>query len=107
MGTFRRSRTTPSEDGGRKRPSGRGRISMSGPKAFRIVTRAEIVAICRRNLARLDAAVESWTSVCRANETIRQSDIDEVVGRRNAIRQLLDADRFTDLQKQVAVEISY
>jgi len=80
---------------------------MSGPKAFRIVTRAEIVAICRRNLARLDAAVESWTSVCRANETIRQSDIDEVVGRRNAIRQLLDADRFTDLQKQVAAEISY
>jgi hypothetical protein len=48
---------------------------MSGPKAFRIVTRAEIVAICRRNLARLDAAIESWTSAGSRNGTIEQTEI--------------------------------
>jgi hypothetical protein len=80
---------------------------MSGPKAFRIVTRAEIISICRRNLARLDAAIEVWTSSCQRNGTIGQADIDKVVARRDELRRLLDADRFTELQKQVAVEISY
>jgi hypothetical protein len=80
---------------------------MSGPKAFRIVTRAEIISICRRNLARLDAAVEIWTSICKRNGTIDQSDIDRVIARRDEIRNMLDVDRFTDLQKHVASEISY
>jgi hypothetical protein len=80
---------------------------MSGPKAFRIVTRAEIISICRRNLARLDAAIEIWTSACKRNGTIDQSDIDRVIARRDEIRRMLDADRFTELQKQVAAEISY
>lgn len=80
---------------------------MSGPKAFRIVTRAEIISICRRNLARLDAAIEVWTSSCQRNGTVSQADIHKVIARRDELRRLLDADRFTDLQNQVAAEISY
>jgi len=80
---------------------------MSGPKAFRIVTRAEIIAICRRNLARLDAAIEFWTLACKRNGTIDQWDIDRVIARRDEIRRMLEADRFTDLQKQAIAEISY
>ncbi len=80
---------------------------MSGPKAFRIVTRAEIISICRRNLARLDAAIEVWTSSCQRNGTVSQADIHKVIARRDELRRLLDADRFTDLQKQVVAEISY
>lgn len=80
---------------------------MSGPKAFRIVTRAEIISICRRSLARLDAAIEIWTSTCKRNETIDQFDIGRVIARRDEIRRMLDASRFTDLQKQVVAEISY
>ena len=80
---------------------------MSGPKAFRIVTRAEIISICRRSLARLDAAIEFWTSTCKRNGTIDQSDIDRLIARRDEIRRMLDADRFTDLQKQVIAEISF
>ncbi|MGY4399300.1 hypothetical protein [Bradyrhizobium sp. USDA 3315] len=80
---------------------------MSGPKAFRIVTRAEIIAICRRNLARLDAAIESWTSAGRRNGTIEQKDIDKVRARRDEVRRLLEADRFAELQKQVAAEIGF
>ena len=80
---------------------------MSGPKAFRIVTRAEIISICRRSLARLNAVIEVWTSTCRRNGTIDQSDIDRVIARRDEIRRMLDADRFSELQNQVAAEISY
>lgn len=80
---------------------------MSGPKAFRIVTRAEIILICRRSLARLDATVEFWTSTCKRNGTIDQTDIDRVIARRDEIRRMLDTDRFTDLQKEVIAEVSY
>jgi hypothetical protein len=80
---------------------------MSGPKAFRIVTRAEMISICRRNLARLDAAIEVWTSSCQRSRTIGQADIDKVIARRDELRRLLDADRFIELQKQVPVEIYY
>src|SRR5258707_806789 len=80
---------------------------MSGPKAFRIVTRAEIIAICRRNLARLDAAIETWTSSCWRNGTIQQADVDKVIARRDELRRLLETDRFIELQKQVPAEISY
>jgi hypothetical protein len=80
---------------------------MSGPKAFRIVTRAEIMAICRRNLARLDAAIEDWISRCQRNRTIKKADIDGVIARRDELRGLLAADRFVELQKQVPAEISY
>lgn len=80
---------------------------MSGPKAFRIVTRAEVIAICRRDLARLEATIENWSLACKRNGTIEQQDIDKVMARRDALRRLLDADRFVELQKQVAGEISF
>jgi hypothetical protein len=80
---------------------------MSGPKAFRIVTRAEIMTICRRSLARLDAAIEDWISRGQRNGTIDQADIDKVIARRDALRGLLSADKFIELQKQLPAEISY
>ena len=80
---------------------------MSGPKAFRIVTRAEIMAICRRSLARLDAAIEDWISRGQRNGTIDKADIDKVIARRDALCGLLSADRFVELQKQLPAEISY
>ena len=80
---------------------------MSGPKAFRIVTRAEIMTICRRSLARLDAAIEDWISRGQRNGTIDKADIDKVIARRDALRGLLSADKFVELQKQLPAEISY
>lgn len=80
---------------------------MSGPKAFRVVTRAEIIAICQRDLARLEAAIENWSLAGRRNGTVEQKDIDQVMARRDELRRLLDADRFVELQKQAAAEISY
>ncbi len=58
---------------------------MSGPKAFRIVTRAEVIAICRRDLARLEATIENWSLACKRNRTIEQQDIDKVMARRDEL----------------------
>jgi hypothetical protein len=80
---------------------------MSGPKAFRIVTRAEIMTICRRSLARLDAAIEDWISRGQRNGTIDKANVDKVIARRDALRGLLSADKFVELQKQLPAEISY
>jgi hypothetical protein len=80
---------------------------MSGPKAFRIVTRAEIMTICRRSLARLDAAIEDWISRGQRNGTVDKADVDKVIARRDALRGLLSADKFVELQKQIPAEISY
>lgn len=80
---------------------------MSGPKAFRVVTRAEIIAICQRDLARLEATIENWSLAGRRNGAVEQKDIDQVTSRRDELRRQLDADRFLELQKQVAAEISY
>jgi hypothetical protein len=80
---------------------------MSGPKAFRIVTRAEIMTICRRSLARLDAAIEDWISRGKRNGTVDKADIDKVITRRDALRGLWSADKFVELQKQIPAEISY
>lgn len=68
----------------------------SGPKAFRIVTRAETIAIRRRNIVRLDAAIESWTSTDKCNGTIEPKDIDKVIARRDKRRRRLDADGFAE-----------
>ncbi|WP_375779083.1 hypothetical protein ACE103_08620 [Bradyrhizobium sp. ma5] len=106
MGASRRRRTPAAQERCRTRAP-RGRIAISGPKAFRIVTRAEVIAICHRNLARLDATIESWTTAGRRNGTIEQKDIEKVIARRYELRRQLNADRFVELQKQVAAEIGF
>lgn len=80
---------------------------MSGPKVIRIVTREEILMICRGHLARLDAVIEEWTRIGRRNETIGESDYQSVLKRRDEIRALLEQDRLLDLQKAVPDEIAF
>lgn len=80
---------------------------MSGPKVVRIVTREEMIAACQAFLARLDAAAGEWERIGRRNGTVSGEDVQELDARRERLRSLLSSDRFADLQKQVAAEISY
>jgi len=80
---------------------------MSGPKVVRIVTREEVIAICRGHLARLDAALDQWRRVGRRNETLSEAEIASAESRRDALRRLLAQERFLDLQKAVPEEIAY
>ncbi|NTI91988.1 hypothetical protein G6L87_33545 [Agrobacterium rhizogenes] len=80
---------------------------MSGPKVVKIVTRAELIDICRGHIAALQAAAGQWERVGKRNDTITTSDISAVQARITAMEQLLAADKFADLQKRVPSEIAF
>ena len=80
---------------------------MSGPKVIRIVTREEIIAICRGMLARLDAAIASWRRIGERNGTVDAADVAATEKRRDALRALLAKDRVVELQAQVGNEIAF
>lgn len=80
---------------------------MSGPKVVRIVTREEILEICRGHLARVDAALEEWTRIGRRNDCIGDEAIAIARRRRDALVAFIAADRFMDLQKQAPVEEAF
>ena len=80
---------------------------MSGPKVVRIVTREEILEICRGHLARVDAALEEWTRIGRRNDCVDAEAIAAATRRRDALAALVAADRFMDLQKQAPIEEAF
>lgn len=80
---------------------------MSGPKVVRVVTKAELVAICTGDLIRLEIAISEWLRIGKRNETIDKDDEAAVASRLAALRGLLKAEQFTELQKQAPAEISY
>jgi hypothetical protein len=80
---------------------------MSGPKVVRIVTREEIIAICKDHLAQLEVALQRWERVGRRNQLLNDEDVKRARKRQAELRALLATDRFTELQKQVPDEIAY
>ncbi len=80
---------------------------MSGPKVVRIVTREEILEICRGHMARVDAALAEWTRVGRRNDCTDEEAVLAARHRRDALLALIAADRFMDLQKQAATEEAF
>lgn len=77
---------------------------MSGPKVVRIVTREEILDICRGQLARVDAALSEWIRIGRRNDCLDEMALETASRRRDALAALIAADRFMDLQKQAPAE---
>jgi hypothetical protein len=80
---------------------------MSGPKVFHVVTREELVARCEAHLRQLDVAIAEWTEACKRNGAGDAQDAKAVASRRDALRRILEKDRFFELQKQVQAEISF
>jgi hypothetical protein len=77
---------------------------VSGPKVVSIVTREEVLQICRGLLARVDAALEEWVRIGRRNHCVDDEAITAARRRRDALAGVIAADRFMDLQKQAPVE---
>lgn len=80
---------------------------MSGPKVVRIVTRAEIIAICEGHLAQLEAAAAQWRRVVERNAVIDDTDVARVHARVEAMQALLASEKFEELQKRVPAEIAF
>jgi hypothetical protein len=80
---------------------------MSGPKVVRIVTREELLDICRAHLARVDAALAEWIRIGKRNGCVSDAEIGAARQRRDELAALLAADRFTDIQKQAPQEEAF
>ncbi|TMI99577.1 MAG: hypothetical protein E6G97_21925 [Alphaproteobacteria bacterium] len=80
---------------------------MSGPKVFRVVTREEIIAICQGHLARVDAAAGEWMQAAQLRGAASLGDMEAVRNRQKALHRLLAEDRFTELQKQAPLEVTF
>ena len=80
---------------------------MSGPKVFHVVTREELIARCELHLRRLDAAIAEWAKVCERNGAADAQAIEAIAARRDALRMMLNENRFAELQKQLPAEISF
>ena len=68
---------------------------MSGPKVIRIVTRDEIIAICKGHLVALNKAVQEWTKFCQQNDVATEAEIAATRVRQAALAKLLVEDRFS------------
>ena len=80
---------------------------MSGPKVVRIVTREEIIAICKGHLARLNEAIQEWMRFCHTNSEATDDEIAATLARQSALAKLLAEDKFVELQKAVPAEIEF
>lgn len=80
---------------------------MSGPKVVRIVTREEILAICEGHLRRLQRAFERWQRLAAAVGELDEATLAATRARHARLRQLLQEDRLTELQKDVPLEIDF
>src|SRR6476646_3201508 len=91
----------------RGRRSVNGESEMSGPKVVHIVTREEILDICRGQLARVEAAFAEWLRIGRRNACVDEEAITAVRNRRDALAALITANRFMDLQKEAPIEEAF
>src|SRR3546814_18992029 len=80
---------------------------MSGPKVVRIVTREEILEICRGHLARVDAALAEWIGIGKRNECIDDDALVAAQARREALAHLLAQARFEARQTQAPIEETF
>lgn len=80
---------------------------MSGPKVVRIVTREEILELCRGQLARVDAALSEWVRIGRRNDCLDEDAHKTAQERRDALAALIVHDRFMDFQKQAPIEEAF
>jgi hypothetical protein len=80
---------------------------MSGPKVVRIVTREELVLICRGELAILNTMLREWERVGQRNDVLAQDEIELARARQLEISALLRTDRFVELQKAARREVAF
>jgi hypothetical protein len=80
---------------------------MSGPKVVRIVTREEIEAICRRHIANAEEAAAELRRCAKRHDALTDALITDLDGRFQQLRRLFEEDRWTELQKQAPLTVTF
>jgi len=80
---------------------------MSGPKVVRIVTREELIEICRGLLARVDSALADWRRIGARNDCLDEGAIAAAERRREELAAEIAAGRFANVQRNAPLEETF
>jgi hypothetical protein len=80
---------------------------MSGPKVVRIVTREEIEAICRQHIASVEETAAELRRCAKRHDALSDALVADLEGRIRELRRLLEQNRWTELQKQAPITVTF
>jgi hypothetical protein len=80
---------------------------MSGPKVVRIVTKQELMSICKGRMDALQDAIEQWRKYASRHDAQIAEEEQVVEKRLSAINKMFEREQFLDVQKQCSVEIAF
>jgi hypothetical protein len=79
---------------------------MSGPKVVRIVTKQEVIAICRGRMDAVQVSIEQWRKYASNHDALTSEEEKTVEKRLLSIVKMFEREQFLDVQKQCTAEIA-
>lgn len=79
---------------------------MSGPKIVRIVTKQEVMAICRGRIDAVQDSIDQWRKYASKHDALTIEDEKASERRLHSILKMFEREEFLDVQKQCTVEIA-
>lgn len=79
---------------------------MSGPKVVRIVTKQEIMAICRGRMDAVQDAIAQWRKYASKHDALTSEEEKAVENKLLSIVKMFEREQFLDVQKQCTAEIA-
>lgn len=79
---------------------------MSGPKVVRIVTKQEVMAICRGRMDAVQDAIAQWRKYASNHDALTSEEEKAVEKRLLSIVKMFEREQFLDVQKQCTAEIA-
>jgi len=79
---------------------------MSGPKVVRIVTKQEVMAICRGRIDAVQDAIAQWRKYASNHDALNSEEEKTVEKRLLSIVKMFEREQFLDVQKQCTAEIA-
>ncbi|MFI5344122.1 MAG: hypothetical protein ACHQUC_07875 [Chlamydiales bacterium] len=79
---------------------------MSGPKVVRIVTKQEIMVICRGRIDAVQDAIAQWRKYASNHDALTSEEEKAVEKRLLSIVKMFEREQFLDVQKQCTAEIA-
>ncbi|KTD47813.1 hypothetical protein [Legionella quateirensis] len=79
---------------------------MSGPKVVRVITKQEVIAICRGRIDTLQDTIAQWRKFATKHDALTAEEETSVEKRLSAIIKMFENEQFNDVQKKCNDEIS-
>lgn len=80
---------------------------MSGPKVVKVLTKQEVMAICQGRINALLDEVNEWRKCATRHDAMTNDEEKEIESRLNSIKSMFKNEKFQDVQKYCAEEITF